>query len=236
MVECSPQVLATVVDFVYGIGIPEDCSNEDAKSLLAMADLYLMEDLKDAVGSLIATKHRPNRQTILELSELAEKFSNKKLKEICCQFVFQHLGILDKKLLTLLCEVLPVLREKALLELQRAKGRPNNVEIAEKVFGVKLTSFKEKVEFKYGFKGEYKGYVMARIEPNMLVLYKRSYDEDEEYVYENRDVPNGTIGRVISVDLKGATVKWARTPKALRVAFDNLELLTPPINNSFFKD
>ena len=56
MDECSPHVLATVVDFIYGIGIPEDCSKEDARSLLAMADLYLMDDLKDAVGSFIANK------------------------------------------------------------------------------------------------------------------------------------------------------------------------------------
>ena len=37
--ECSPNVLATVVDFIYGIGIPGDFNLEDAKSLLAMADL-----------------------------------------------------------------------------------------------------------------------------------------------------------------------------------------------------
>ena len=55
--ECSSHVLATLVDFIYGIGIPEDFSGEDAKSLLAMADLYLTEDLKGAVGSLIASKH-----------------------------------------------------------------------------------------------------------------------------------------------------------------------------------
>ena len=31
--------------------------SEHANSLLAMADLYLMEDFKDAVGSLIISKH-----------------------------------------------------------------------------------------------------------------------------------------------------------------------------------
>ena len=58
--ECSPLVLATVVDFIYGIEMPEDLSSEDAKSVLAMADLYLMEDLKDAVVSLIA--HQAHKQ------------------------------------------------------------------------------------------------------------------------------------------------------------------------------
>ena len=53
-------MLATAVNFIYGIEIPEDFRNEDAKSLLAMADLYLMEDLKDAVVSLIA--HQAHKQ------------------------------------------------------------------------------------------------------------------------------------------------------------------------------
>ena len=79
MDECSPHVLATVVDFIYGIGIPEDCSKEDARSLLAMADLYLMDDLKDAVGFLIATK-QITLNNIIEIAELAEKYNNKKLK------------------------------------------------------------------------------------------------------------------------------------------------------------
>ena len=42
----------TAVDFMYGIDIPEDFKG-DLKSLLHLADLYLMEDLKDAGGSRI---------------------------------------------------------------------------------------------------------------------------------------------------------------------------------------
>ena len=49
--ECSHRVLSAIVDFMYGINIPEDISMEDMFSLLAMADLYLMEDLKVAVLS-----------------------------------------------------------------------------------------------------------------------------------------------------------------------------------------
>ena len=92
MDECSPHVLATVVDFTYGIGIPYDCSFEDARSLLAMADLYLMEDLKDAVATLIAIEYT-RRQTILEVSELAERFNNKKLKKVCSDFIFKNLKL-----------------------------------------------------------------------------------------------------------------------------------------------
>ena len=52
--EFSYEVLSAAVDFMYGIEIPEEFDNEeDLKSLLHMADLYLMEDLKDAAGFLI---------------------------------------------------------------------------------------------------------------------------------------------------------------------------------------
>ena len=53
----SHEVLSTAVDFMYGIDIPEDFKDlNDLKSLLHLADLYLMEDLKDAVGSRIGDK------------------------------------------------------------------------------------------------------------------------------------------------------------------------------------
>ena len=114
--ECSPPILATVVDFIYGIGIPEDINIEDGKSLLAMADLYLMEDLKDAVGSIIAHK-QTNKDNILEISQMAEKHNAQKLKEFCCKFIFENIKNLDEKLLMELYQALPVLGEKAWMEV-----------------------------------------------------------------------------------------------------------------------
>ena len=85
--ECSPRVLARVVDFIYGIEIAEEDFNyEDSESLLAMADLYLMKELKDAVGSLIASKEM-NKEHILGISQMAEKYNAQKLKEMCCRFI-----------------------------------------------------------------------------------------------------------------------------------------------------
>ena len=55
--ECTSFVLARAIDYMYDIKLPAELSFEDAKALLAMADLYMMEDLKDAAGSLIADKH-----------------------------------------------------------------------------------------------------------------------------------------------------------------------------------
>ena len=51
--ECHPYVLETVVNFMYDVSIPDDFNLQDFESLLYMADLYHMTDLKDAVGSLI---------------------------------------------------------------------------------------------------------------------------------------------------------------------------------------
>ena len=238
--ECSPHVLATVVDFIYGIRIPYDCSFEDARSLLAMADLYLMEDLKDAVATLIAIEYT-RRQTILEVSEVAERFSNKKLKKICSHFIYKNLDTLDKNVLTALCEAMPSLREKALLELQQTRGRPNNVEIANKVFGINLKDpFKKRVDFQND--KDYKGYVMARIEPNMLVEsncggdYRIIHDIDDDEDHEDHEVSRRTIGRVINVDFMGATIRWNAYSEAQRSSFLSLDLLTPPISTAFFKD
>ena len=52
--ECSHHVLSTIIDFMYGIALPEVNSFEDLCTLLAMADLYLMEGLKDAVAPFLA--------------------------------------------------------------------------------------------------------------------------------------------------------------------------------------
>ena len=231
-------MLATVVDFIYGIRIPEDCNKEDARSLLAMADLYLMDDLKDAVASLIATK-QTDKHNLLEIAELAEKYSNKKLKDSCYQFVFQNLEILDKKKLTKLCEALPMLGEKALLELQKTKGRPqNSVDVANKVLGINLGDpFKKRGDFQSA--ADYRGYVMSRIEPNMLVLCNwdnRGEDFDSDSDLQHYNVSQGAIGSVITVDFKGANVRWAGLFRMHRCDFLDLDLLTPPVSSSLFKD
>ena len=71
--EFSHKVLSTAVDFMYGIEIPEVFNNtDDLKTLLHMADLYLMEGLKDAAGFLIGKDL--TKETIFDTSQLADKF------------------------------------------------------------------------------------------------------------------------------------------------------------------
>ena len=91
--ECSLHVLAMVIDLMYGIGIPKEFSSDDAKSLLTMADLYLMEDLKDAVAPLLA-KHL-STDNILETTKMAEKFTAENLMEMCSDFINANISNLD---------------------------------------------------------------------------------------------------------------------------------------------
>jgi len=71
--ECPHKVLEAVINFMYGIDLPGTFSTADVESLLFMADLYLMDDLKDAVASHMAT--RLNKDNILDIYHLAEKYT-----------------------------------------------------------------------------------------------------------------------------------------------------------------
>ena len=229
--ECSSRVLATAVDFIYGIGIPEDFSSEDAKSLLAMADLYLMEDLKDAVGPLIFKKET-NRDNILEISKMAEKYSAQKLKELCCEFIFKNIKTLDKKTLMELYQALPLLGE--MLWLAAIDGKSQDmVDLANKVLGINLKEpFKKRGDFQ--LEDDYRNYVLTCIKPNMLVRCNKNSTWKGGHGY----VPEGTIGRVISVEpLK---VKWPKTSSIsageYTGKFINLDLLTLPIASYLLND
>ena len=83
--ECNQLVLGTAIDFMYGVNIPNELALADAKSLLALADLYKMEDLKAAVAPLIG--RQLNMENIQEISLLAEKHMAQKLKGLCCDFI-----------------------------------------------------------------------------------------------------------------------------------------------------
>ena len=71
------------------------------------------------------------------------------MKELCCEFIFQNLKTLDEKVLMELYETLPLLGEKAWLEL--IKGKPKTsfaVDIANRDLGINLTEpFKKRGDF-----------------------------------------------------------------------------------------
>merc|ERR1719153_1109424 len=89
--ECTSFVLEVVIDFMYDIKLSDELSYEDLKTVLAMADLYMMEDLKDAAGSLISDWHLAiANDNILEISKVADKYTAKKLQKRCCEFIFDN--------------------------------------------------------------------------------------------------------------------------------------------------
>ena len=73
----------------YGTDLPEDLEVEDAKNLLTIADLYLMEDLKEAVAPVLGGQL--DKDNILEISKVAEKFTAPKLMEVCVDFIVSNI-------------------------------------------------------------------------------------------------------------------------------------------------
>ena len=78
----------------------------------------------------------------------------------------------------------------------------------------------------------YKGYVMTHIKTNMLVVCSKNWVNGNALL-----AYKGTIGRVISFDLSNGTV----TVRMLKVSvysglFINVDILTPPIQTSFFNN
>ena len=91
--ECPYHVLEAVINFMYGIDLPGPYSTVDVESLLTMADLYLMEDLKDAVATHLAG--HLDKNNIMDFHLLAEKHTAGKLKEVCNDFMVTCINILQ---------------------------------------------------------------------------------------------------------------------------------------------
>ena len=84
-------MLEDVINFMYGIDLSGLYSTPAVESLLTMADLYLMEDLKDAVASHMAA--HLDKDNIMDIYHLAEKYTAGKLKEICKDFIVSCISI-----------------------------------------------------------------------------------------------------------------------------------------------
>ena len=241
--ECHPYVLETVVNFMYDVSIPDDFNLQDFESLLYMADLYHMADLKDAIGSLTC-KHW-NTNNILALSHLAEKYKAEKMQEMCCDFILVNLAILDKNLLDQLFLALPLLGRKSWERLN--EPRPRGIEIANKVLGINLSvmadAFNRRIEFsseedsfqsKVQSKVDYEQYIKGQIQQDMLVLCNKTSKWWHHLSWNSDTVKEGTIGRVVECEPFGKPiVKW-ETGLVMKGEHAHLDLLTPPIKTTLF--
>ena len=135
--DCSPEVLTCVVDFMYGIPIPEDF--EDTKGLLHQADLFLMEDLKSAVGFLIAKTLSLN--TLTDMFPLGEKYREVTLQESCSDFILAHIEEIEDNVLSELD--LSLIAKKS---LQAIKDTKRDSEERMEVVRRELSEEKERAE------------------------------------------------------------------------------------------
>ena len=219
--ECNQLVLATAIDFMYGANIPNELALPDAKSLLAMADLYKMVDLKDAVAPLIG--NQLNMENIQEISLLAEKHTAQKLKELCCDFILTDIDKLNLNSLNGSFPVLTVLG-KAYLEKQR-----RCLNFANKLLGTDLTQmghFKKRDDFKAD--SDYEAYVKANMKENMIVICNQDFQSN----YYSFTVKKGSLGRITTrADYYGrgeVGVKWQGQSNGSRFPYRIFDLLTRP--------
>ena len=80
-----------------------------------MANLYLLDDLKDVVGAFVSKDlvQKSLGTRILALSQLAEKYSAQKMQETCCDYLLENFSQFDKEVLDELFLALPILGKKA---------------------------------------------------------------------------------------------------------------------------
>jgi len=221
--ECSPEVLSTTIKFIYGIGLPEDLSVGDAKDLLTIADLYHMEDLKEALAPGLGAQL--DKDSILEISRMAEKFIAPKLMEICADFIVSN--ITDPgEIFAGMPQIADLCWKKQLKKL----------EIANVSHGTDLKiNFRKRKDFRYDM--EYKDYLMRNLKSGMLVTNNKTLTEDEG-VYKN-EVEEGSIGRILRSDgTDGVHVNWFLekygTELRSSISLLDLDICAPSCNTTFF--
>ena len=226
--EFSFEVLSTAVDFMYGIEIPEDFNKrDDLKSLLHMADQYLMEDLKVAVSFRIGKDL--NKKNIFETSYLAEKFGAMALSKKCADFIFENAGTIEDEKLDEMNQgvVLASLAKKFVKESKRDNWM-------DKLFN-KSAVFRKREDF--GPEEDYKGYVMARIQPRMFVSCN-TFSTWKNGICKC-DVKEGHVGFVLKTDSPASVVvvNWLTIPNTgdpklagMRGPYEWVDLLTSPLS------
>ena len=184
VVEFSYEVLSTAVDFMYGREIPEEFNNEeDLRSLLHMADLYLMEDLKDAAGFKISKNL--NMENVFDISKFADKFRATLLSEECAKFLYDNHASIDEDKFAEMGEgtVMAALAKKFVKESKESW--------VNKLFGNK-PAFMRREDFKDV--NDYTNYVASKIQPKMFVRCNHTSVWNGYYVAKSCTVTEGHIG------------------------------------------
>ena len=87
------------------------------------------------------------------------------------------------------------------------KKQLKKLEIVNVALGTDLkTNFKKQTDFRYDV--EYKEYLMKNLKSGMLVTNSKTLTKRSNYSYQDNEVKEGSIGRLVSSDTDGATVNW----------------------------
>jgi len=232
--ECSPEVLSITIKFIYGIGLPADLGVEDAKDLLTIADLYIMEDLKEALAPVLGAQL--DKDSILEISRMAEKFTAPKLMEICADFIVSNItdpGELFAGMpqIAALC----FKKQHKKLEIANVALQPTWPNLKKQNYilmrdgrGVLVTNNKE-----------YKDFLM-RDGRGVLVTNNKTLTEYEAEGVYKKEVEEGSIGRILSSDTDtdgaGVDVMWFLGEYVTiftSVSLLDLDICGPPFNTTF---
>ena len=212
MKECPPHVLEGVINFMYGVElhVPEDMA--DVESVLVMADLYLMEDLKDTVASLLAPNL--NKDNVMDMYLLADRLNAQKLKKMCASFTSTSITIATRCLGLDTEDIL----KTAFME---------NIEIEnDMIVRCKTDSLW--------------WYCVVTKLFSTAAATSYSYMQTPSNTYKV-SVMAGAIGRVVATrNLNDIDVKWEIKQDTRRCeemgSKSDLEVITPPIQRSMFNN
>jgi len=91
--DCPVEVLRVVVDFMYGVEIPENFTKD--VRLLHLADLFLMDTLKEVAAAGLANSMTV--ENFIPFGQAGEMFNSEILIQKCAEVVFKNMGSVDWK-------------------------------------------------------------------------------------------------------------------------------------------
>jgi len=122
--DCTADVLHAAVNFIYGISIPDNF--KEGPGLLCLADLLMMEGLKQEAAKLLAKNL--TTENYLEASQAAELYSVENLINSCAEFVFEKVKDVDWEEMEKLPKVMSAFVKIAKKEKEKREGAEESCE------------------------------------------------------------------------------------------------------------
>jgi len=135
--DCDPDVLAVVVDYMYGIDLPQLVDCFTLCKVLEVSELFLMADLKAEVEKL--SIKIINKDNVKELCGGADNYRSKNLAWACADFMVKNGICLDGEEVKLMPDVIA-----ACMVAYREKLKASNKEL--EAFRKALNSSKNELE------------------------------------------------------------------------------------------